>query len=255
MLDIIFPFNKRQFVLQLVNFAFLVMERTTQKLRAQVYEWGGNYDKMSESLKSLIYLSEFENYEFDDEERCLISNCIKKKVSESRSRIHQIILEQKEQGEYGNHEYVEICDDYILTLRKEIQIFLNSISDSVDHLVAITNKGKLFKGKVRSDLSRYFLEFGFSNVSSSRMIQEEVYKLANNYPDPFDPLVLGFILNFSIFLMERCNEKGRALEILMSIRDKLESQHNEVYMDQINEASKNAIKNIDEYIQEWSKLI
>ncbi|KAH7650391.1 hypothetical protein FG379_003463 [Cryptosporidium bovis] len=255
MLDIIFPFNKRQFVFQIVSCTFLVMERNTQKLRAQVYEWGGNYDKMSESLKSLIYLSEFENYEFDDEERCLISNCIKKKVSESRNRIHQIILEQKEQGECGNHEYVEICDDYILTLRKEIQIFLNSISDSVDHLVAITNKGKLFKGKVRSDLSRYFLEFGFSNVSDSRMIHEEVYKLANNYSDPFDPLVLGFILNFSIFLVERCNEKGRALEILMSIRDKLESQHNEVYMDQINEASKNAIKNIKEYIQEWSKLI
>ncbi|KAH8741682.1 hypothetical protein FG386_003656 [Cryptosporidium ryanae] len=229
------------------------MERVTQKFRAQVYEWGGNYDKMSEALKSLIYLSEFESYELEEEERCLLLNCMKKKVLESRNRICQIISEQKQQEESGNHEYAEICDEYILTLRKGIQIFLNSINDAVDHLIAITDKGKLFKGKVESDLSRYFLEFGFSNVSDSRIKQEKFYKLVSDYPDPFDPLVLGFILNFSVFLVERCNEKDRALEILTSIQNKIDLKQKETDTSQVSDHSKNAMKKISEYINEWSK--
>ncbi|CUV07233.1 unnamed protein product [Cryptosporidium hominis] len=197
-------------------------ERLLQKYRAQVFEWGGCFDKMFEALKSLIYLSEFENSEFDDEERHLLTLCIKHKISDYRTMTSQVLQEQTKQ--LNNDELVKICSEYVFSLRKDIKAFLQSFEDGVDRLVEKSFFSKFFKLKVKSDISRYKLEFGLCSLEDSKKIHQDAFTLLCEHPDKIEQLPLGFIQNLAYILSEKYGEKKQVFNMLNSVGKILELQ-------------------------------
>lgn len=190
-------------------------ERALQKYKIQIFEWGKCFDKMLEALKSLIYLSEFENFEFDEEEKCLLTSCIENKTSDYRNMLSLVLQEQAKQLSH-NLDLTKICNEYITSLRKDVKTFLESVDEVTDHLVAISFVGQFFKAMIKSDISRYKLEFGLCSLEYSKKAYEEVYELLCKHPDEIGLLTLGSIKNFASILVERFNDKKRAVGILNS---------------------------------------
>ncbi|KAF7459068.1 14-3-3 domain containing protein [Cryptosporidium felis] len=157
---------------------------------------------MFETLKTLVYLSEFENFELSEEEKLLISINIKQNVSDSRNRISQITQEKFAQADV-NSEFVEVCNKCISALRKDIMRFLKSVNEVLEHLPTSSNEAKIFKGKIKSDISRFNLEFGFINEAEARKIHGEFYQFICELPDKKNPLIQEFLQNFSKLLSER----------------------------------------------------
>ncbi|KAH8582476.1 14-3-3 domain containing [Cryptosporidium sp. chipmunk genotype I] len=198
-------------------------ERILQKYRVQVFEWGKCFDKMFEALKSLIYLLEFENFEFDEEERHLLGLCIKNKISDYRYMISLVLQEQAKQLN-SNVELVKMCNEYVFSLRKDIKAFLQSADDAVDRLVVKSFVGKFFKRKVKSDISRYKLEFGLCSLEDSKKMHQEICKLLFEDPDKIGQLSLGVIQSFASIFSEKYGEKKQTVEMLNSVRKILEIQ-------------------------------
>ncbi|KAJ1611228.1 14-3-3 domain-containing protein [Cryptosporidium canis] len=188
-------------------------ERSLQIYKIQVFSWGRCFDKMLEALKSLIYLSEFENFEFDEDERSFLNLCIESKISEFRCMFSILLKEQTKQQE-SNFDLMKICNEYIISLRKDVKTFLESVDGSVDHIVAISFTGKFFKAKIKSDISRYKLEFGLCDIEDSKKAHEEVYELLCKHSDKIEQLSLKSIKDFASILVEKFNDKKRAVEIL-----------------------------------------
>ncbi|EEA07068.1 14-3-3 family protein [Cryptosporidium muris RN66] len=209
----------------------LMSERQKQIYRAQVYEWGGMYDKMMEAIQSIITIAEFEKSELEEVERQLLSSCIKHKVNSTRNSFRKIIEEKLIQSKAKNEMQISCCDDYIKILKKRLQTFLNSIDTIIDRFIINSDRGELYKAKLIADNARYRLEIDIKTCEDVKKLYEDAYKLSQDFSDPSDALVLSVVLNFAVFLAERCNDIARAKNI-----------------------AKLACKNFDETIKKFDKL-
>ncbi|OII74120.1 uncharacterized protein cubi_02922 [Cryptosporidium ubiquitum] len=225
-------------------------ERLLQKYKVKVFEWGKCFDKMLEALKSLIYLSEFENFEFDEEEKQLLALCIKNKISDYRNMISLILEEQTKQLN-SNADLAKICNEYIISLRKNIKTFLQSVDETADHLIAISFAGKFFKGKIKSDISRYKLEFGLCSLRDSKKIHEEVYALFCKHPDKIGSLSLRLIKDFASILAEKYGEKELAVHMLNLAKEIHQIQVNEQGNTQKRAQIEVDLQEIKDCIKKW----
>lgn len=225
-------------------------ERLLQKYKVKVFEWGKCFDKMLEALKSLIYLSEFENFEFDEEERYLLALCVKNKTSDHRNMMSTVLQEQAKQLN-SNTDLAKICNEYIISLKKNIKTFLQSVDEATDHLVAISFAGKFFKEKIKSDISRYKLEFGLCSLEDSKKIHKDFCALIFGHPDEMRSLSSQFIKNFASILAEKYNEKKLAFHFLNLAIEAHKVQTNE---QEITEKKANAAFNLQEImdcVEKW----
>lgn len=188
-------------------------ERALQKYKIQIFEWGKCFDKMLETLKSLIYLSEFENFELDEKEKHLLTSCIESKTSDYRNMFSLILQEQTKQLSH-NTDLAKVCNEYIISLRKDVKTFLESVDEAIDHLVVTSFTGQFFKAKTKSDISRYKLEFGLCSLDDSKKTHEELYSLLYKHSDKIGLLTLGSIQDFASILVEKFKDKKRAVDIL-----------------------------------------
>lgn len=116
-------------------------------------------------------------------------------------------------------------------MRKELETLCAEVIETVDNIllvVAETHLDHIFYNKMKGDYWRYDAEFQTGALKEHAV--EEAYtcyeialKIAEENLDIIDPMRLGLILNYTVFLVECKGEREKGCEISYSTLQKAES--------------------------------
>ena len=180
------------------------------------------YSEAIATIKTLIQ----KNPTLDENQRRLFESVFKKAIDPHRETLRRLIEFYNSEADYSHIERAEILQRY----KDKAYAELNGLCENAISLIksvllphAADNVAKVFYYKGIADYYRYIAEFR-SDENDKRSITEaeanykRAVELSNNELLKSDPLRLGVILNYGIFLFDHMKRSSEAIEMLQTAR-------------------------------------
>lgn len=197
-------------------------EMTFYLLKVLLYPQDQNFsndecDEMIGYMKRIIDL----NPELSNEERTYLSNIYKIAVSNRRNYVRDIEQNWKIEQEHQRLERAAKIREFLDTLYSELTevcMDLISLIDSKLLPMATTPESRVFYMKLKGDYYRYILEnencAGRQSIlEGAQKSYEDALEISRSDLQPTAPLVLGLILNYSVFQYEILHLENEAIEL------------------------------------------
>jgi len=184
---------------------------------AKLSEQCGCYEEMAKTMKKVIHLDPH----LSNEERNLIAISYKNQLNSKRFACRVIYsLEAIERGknpQSWKHNQLNSFIDSIIRYLENINEELVSLIDQILLPAATDMHAKIFWLKLKGDFCRYIAEY-LTNKERQVMLEKafDAYKDAMREGKEMkktDPLLLGLVLNFSVFYYEMMGDMVRAREL------------------------------------------
>lgn len=167
-----------------------------------------------ESMKKIIRLNPI----LSEEERNYLSIVYKAGISPLRDTLSHLktMIQKPNLSSYPSR--LEGLRNFEAQLQKEIVDLCNDFIDLVENYLLNDSSpvnDRVFYNKLLGDYSRYMCEAVNveQNQERGRNFYHQALEIAKNELPPASPLVLGVILNYSVFLYEIMNRSGEAIEL------------------------------------------
>ncbi|RKP26953.1 14-3-3 epsilon with Mlf1 peptide [Syncephalis pseudoplumigaleata] len=214
-------------------------DRTLLIYMAKVAEHAERYDEMADYMKEAIQL----NKELTVEERNLLSLAYKNIIGTRRASWRIIASIKAKEESKGNADRVEHIKQYQTKLEQELtDISHDAIKLLDDELIPNANdeESKVFYYKMKGDYFRYLAEFAMQDKRTE--VGEQAYTaykaamdIAEEKLEPTNPIRLGLVLNYTVFLYEIRNAPEEACSLAKAAFDnaitELDSLTEESYKD------------------------
>ncbi|KAI8055662.1 DNA damage checkpoint protein rad25 [Syncephalis plumigaleata] len=184
---------------------------------AKVAEHAERYDEMAQRMKDAINLSKV----LSVEERNLLSLAYKNIIGTRRASWRIISSIKTKEESKGNAEHVAQIEKYQTKIEQELsEISQNAIQLLDDELIpnAADDESKVFYYKMKGDYYRYLAEFSAEEKRAEVGDKAyDAYKAAMSIADeklePTNPIRLGLVLNYTVFLYEIRNMPKEACSL------------------------------------------
>lgn len=190
---------------------------------AKLAEQAERYDEMAECMKNLVKNCAAEsNYELTLDERNLLSVAYKNAVGARRASWRVITsLHQKDKVNY-TPKILKVIEENKIQVEKELSQICNEILELLDkYLLKNINPNDaercVFYQKMKGDYYRYICEFRGENEGQKEMVELskksylEAKEIACKSLPSTNPIRLGLVLNYSVFLYEIINDVEEAI--------------------------------------------
>lgn len=197
------------------NHAEDLQSRDSHVICAKACRAASMYDEMAEEMKSVV---ENSKGSISIHERNLLSQAYKGAINVHRKRFD--ILKDE----------IKTClgEEYIA--RSTIQQRLNAVARSIEKISwsliklvdtllipkAILDEEKVFYVKLKADFYRYLIEIEPDRhaIEVTLDLYSEAYSLACEHLFEADPIRLGVVLNYAIFLRDYCDQYARGSSLI-----------------------------------------
>ncbi|KAJ3615557.1 hypothetical protein Zmor_016324 [Zophobas morio] len=185
------------------------------------------YRDMANSMKEIVELAEDE---FTVEERNLFSVAYKNLIGPLRSAL-RIFANVKKNEEKNGSERVAYITEYMNKIEKEIKDIVDEVIEVTQHLITKcgTSEGKVFFLKMQGDYYRYLAESKSGQErqeasDNSKQQYQEALEIAKKDLEPMNSILLGLILNYSVYYYEIVENKEMACQLAQSAHDEALNQ-------------------------------
>ena len=206
------------------------------------------YDDMSYFLKGLIKSGN----KLSDDERNLFAISCKSSISNYRSAVRTIEAYENKEKKKDNSLYLPYIKEYKKIIENILYEKCYDIIEFIDENIIkkaifqeYGTEGKVLFYKMLGDYHKYLSEcdsFKSKEMNQAKLYYNKGIELSKNL-QIINPVRLGLNLNYSVFLYDIINEKGKAIELAKLIIGKFEKEKGN--LDEEDNNAKDAISIIN----------
>jgi len=225
---------------------------------AMLSEQASKYDDMVEFMKKL---ATERTYDFNSDERNLMSIAFKNKISLNRAAIRNIMNYENKEKKKDNSPYLS----YILEYKKiYLDEYIEECQDIINFVEKVClpkakiNENKGFYLKMLGDYNRYIGQYAKGSlkkkiIDNCNKYYSEGDKILSNFPY-INPIKLGLLLNTSTFYNEIMNDPQKAIKLVEITIKKYEEEKEKNKIDEDSDEfkdSKSIIEVMKENLNSW----
>lgn len=175
------------------------------------------YEEMFKYLEDLLIKR---NKDFSKKERELLAYGYVSYIKSKRKSLHIVMAYETKEKKNENSIFISYIQEYRRTLETDLTQSCQKIIYIIDSLLvkkAENNEAKIFYKKLKGDLNRYIAEYAKDELREKVMRDglvsyQEAKNLSKDIPI-MNEILLGLILNMSLFYYEVINERKNAIKI------------------------------------------
>ena len=158
--------------------------------------------------------------DFSQKERELLTYGYISFIQSKRKSLHMVMAYETKEKKNEKSQFLSYIRDYRKNLESELTLSCQKIILILDSLLikkAETNEAKIYYKKLKGDFNRYIAEYAKDELRE-KVLKDglQAYQEAINLSKDMNimnELILGLILNFSLFYFEVINERKNAIKL------------------------------------------
>jgi 14-3-3 protein epsilon len=222
---------------------------------AMLAEQCSRFEEMIEFLEEML---KSRSEDLNSDERNLLSIAYKNAVSTRRSALRTVMAYEMKEKKKDNSAFLPYIQEYRKRIEDELTRMCENVIAVIDsHLLqrAADAEAKVFYLKMKGDYNRYVAEYAQGDLKQKVADNSlKAYQEASDNSKSLSavhPIVLGLLLNFSVFHYEVMGDHEKACQIAKETLDRAEK---ELPADDEDEAFRDAISIVNllrENLEMW----
>ncbi len=188
-------------------------------------------NRFEEMIQFLEDMMKARDKDLNSDERNLLSIAYKNAVSTRRSALRTIMAYEMKEKKKESSAFLPYIQEYRRKIEDELTKMCNNVVSVIDSYLlkkAEDNEARVFYLKMKGDYNRYVAEY-----AQGEQKQKYADNSLNSYKEasesaktlsPVHPIVLGLLLNFSVFYYEVMNDHERACAVAKETLEKAEEK-------------------------------